>query len=147
MISTGWKANPTLLQNETVCGSLAATVVKAQAQPVFGPFSEEDFPFHTCTLDLRNLGKDFAKDNIVPRAILLKLGEDHYACWDPDLLRIAAFWKNGFVEMGGMAAHSYPPERAKQKVAQGTSSLPKILGSPIFTNGMYPAGPLHNAKA
>ena len=117
---------------------LAATVVKAQAQPVFGPFSEEDFPFHTCTLDLRNLGKDFAKDNLVPRAIVLKLGEDHYACWDPDLLRIAAFWKNGFVEMGGMAAHSYPPERAKQKVAQGTSSLPKILGTPIFTNGMYP---------
>ncbi|MEK9986519.1 MAG: hypothetical protein VW879_17410, partial [Opitutae bacterium] len=88
---------------------VAATVVKAQTQPVFGPFSEEDFPFHTCTLDLRNLGKGFAKDNLVPRAIVLKLGEDHYACWDPDLLRIAAFWKNGFVEMSGMAAHSYPP--------------------------------------
>ena len=69
---------------------------------------------------------------------MLKLGEDHYACWDPDLLRIAAFWKNGFVEMSGMAAHSYPPERAKQKAAQGTSTLPKILGTPIFTNGMYP---------
>ena len=47
---------------------VAATVVKAQAQPVF--FFQRGLSL-SCTLDLRNLGKDFAKDNIVPRAIVL----------------------------------------------------------------------------
>jgi mono/diheme cytochrome c family protein len=110
----------------------------ARGESPFGPFSDPNFPFHTCTLDLRNLGEGFAKENLVPRAIILKLGKDHYACWDPDLLRVAAFWKGGFVEMGGMAANSYHPENAKKKVSQGMGSLPKIIGEPIFTNGMYP---------
>ena len=118
--------------------ALAAATAVAHAESPYGPFSDEDFPFHTCTLDLRNLGNGHAKGNLVPRAIVLKLGEDHYACWDPDLLRIAAFWKDGFVEMGGMAAHSYPPGRARQKVPQGMGALPKILGTPIFTNGQHP---------
>ena len=120
--------------------SLLAPVLldSAPAGSPFGEFSEPDFPFHTCSLDLTAQGKQFPQDNKVPRAIVIKLGNDQHVCWDPDLLRVAGWWEGGFVEMQGMASFSYHPKTSKTKVSPGTKKIPKILGKLRLANGIYP---------
>lgn len=116
---------------------LAASLI-AQEETPYGEFSEPNFPFHTCTLDLNNLGEQFPTPNEVPRAIVIKLGNNRHICWDTDLLRVAAWWEEGFVEMKGMASFSYHPVRAKTKVSPGTKKLPGLLGKPLLATGIYP---------
>ena len=115
-----------------------ALSLTAQEETPYGEFSELNFPFHTCTLDLHHLGEQFPSPNEVPRAIVIKLGNNRHICWDIDLLRVAAWWEEGFVEMKGMASFSYHPVRAKTKVSPGTKKLPTILGKPILATGIYP---------
>jgi len=115
-----------------------AVILTAQEETPYGEFSEPNFPFHTCTLDLNHLGEQFPTPNEVPRAIVIKLGNNRHICWDTDLLRIAAWWEEGFVEMKGMASYSYHPVRAKKKVSPGTKKLPRIEGKPLLTTGIYP---------
>ena len=116
---------------------LTASLLAETGSP-YGEFSEPNFPFHTCSLDLTAQGKQFPQDNKVPRAIVIKLGNNHHVCWDPDLLRVAGWWDGGFVEMQGMASFSYHPKTAKQKVSPGTKKIPKIQGNLKLANGIYP---------
>ena len=113
-------------------------LTSAQEKSPYGAFSEENYPFHTCTLDLNKLGPHFPEPNTVPRAIVIKLGNNQHVCWDPDLLRVAGWWENGFVEMKGMASYSYHPDRAKNKVSPGSKSLPRIIGTPRLVTSLLP---------
>ncbi len=125
-------------------GLLCTTALTAQAQTPFGEFSEPDFPFHTCTLNLSEFaeaqkgGLQFPALNQVPRAIVLKLGNGRHVCWDPDLLRMAGWWEGGFVEMQGMASFSYHPDKAKTKVSPGTKKVPRIEGQLRLANRVAP---------
>lgn len=55
--------------------------------------------------------------NIVRRGVLIRLGEDLWTCFDPDLLRYAAIWKSPAnqppLTLDSMAAVSYPDKQAK----------------------------------
>ena len=115
-----------------------AVFSSAQEKSPYGDFSEENFPFHTCTLDLNKLGPHFPEPNTVPRAIVIKLGNNRHVCWDPDLLRVAGWWEDGFVEMMGMASYSYHPDTAKKKVSPGSKKLPRIIGTPRLVTSLLP---------
>lgn len=106
----------------------------------FASYVESDFPFFGQTLDARDLGEDWPSDNLSPRGIILNLGHDHWACFDPDLLRIALVWKANddgeYLTMTGMAPGSYRlPEK---KAGAGQKSLPKPIGEILLANGIYP---------
>ncbi len=106
----------------------------------FGSFVEEDFPFFCQTLDAREFGENPEPTNLTPRGIIVKLGNEHYGCFDPDLLRWALIWKaNGdgeFLTMDGMAPGSY--RLPNRKAPAGQSSLPKPIGTPIVATPALP---------
>ncbi|MCB1065265.1 MAG: c-type cytochrome [Verrucomicrobiae bacterium] len=106
----------------------------------FASYVETDFPFFGQTLDARDLGDNWPKDNLSPRGIILNLGHGHWACFDPDLLRLALVWKENadgeYLTMNSMAAGSYRlPEK---KAGAGQKTLPKPIGTPLLANGIYP---------
>ena len=58
----------------------------------WGDWVEKDFPHFSSVLDARDL-PGFPKDNLTPRGLILNLGNNLWACFDTDLLRIAAIWE------------------------------------------------------
>ena len=54
---------------------------------------EPEFPFFSSILDARKAGGGLPADNLAPRGIVLNLGHDCWACFDPDLLRVVAVWR------------------------------------------------------
>ena len=60
------------------------------------------------------------------------LGNDSYACFDTDLLRMSAAWRGGFVSLTTMAQVSY------QQPGNKNIAIPRVLGSPIVATGVYP---------
>src|SRR5258707_783391 len=70
-------------------------------------FAEPDFPFFSSVLDARELGKEWPADNLTPRGLILNLGNDCWACFDTELLRMAAIWEGKGVTPVGMAQGSY----------------------------------------
>ena len=112
---------------------------------------EADFPFFSTVLDARDLGEQAPQNNLTPRGIVLNLGNDLWACFDVDLLRIACIWegKEGEppITLNALAPGSY--EIAGQKTKDGQENLPKIIGTPWVANGIYPGWrvlPSANAK-
>lgn len=114
---------------------------KAPALPYeVGEFVERDFPFFSSVLDARDVGEGFPKDNLTPRGIILNLGHNLWACFDPDLLRIACIWEG---EKGqppvtpvALAPRSY--QDPGQKTKDGQDELPKPIGKVWLANGIYP---------
>jgi cytochrome c551/c552 len=106
----------------------------------WGEFVEKDFPFFSTVLNCRELGEGFAKDNLTPRGLVLNLGNNVWACYDLDLLRIACVWegKEGKppVTPEALAPGSY--HVAGQKTKDGQEFLPKPVGKVWLTNGIYP---------
>ena len=89
--------------------SLAADKPVAPAAPSpWGDFVEKDFPFFSSVLDAREVGEGFPKDNLTPRGIVLNLGNNLWACFDTDLLRIACIWEG---EAGCFHQPGYRPTR------------------------------------
>lgn len=127
---------------------VVGTVISAAAQDKehlalespFGSFVEEDFPFFCQTLDAREFGENPEPTNLTPRGIIVKLGSDHYGCFDPDLLRWALIWKANedgeYLTMDGMAPGSYRLPNRKASAGQG--SLPKPIGTPIAATPALP---------
>lgn len=107
-------------------------------------FVEPDFPFFSSVLDARSLGGGWPDDNLTPRGIILNLGRGYWACFDTDLLRVAAAWQGAGVTPVGMAQGSYHDAGAKAPEGQGT--LPKIAGTPLFSNGLYPGWQLDEGR-
>lgn len=112
--------------------------------PMYGEFFEPDFPFAEVTLDLRGLAPAGNADNLLPRGLLLRLGEDHFVCFDTELLRVAAVWTGNFITPESIAMYSYPlPLR---KMGAGQERLPRPQGELIAHTGLIAgwqsAGPL-----
>lgn len=118
--------------------SLAAD--KPAAPSPWGDFVEKDFPFFSSVLDAREVGEGFPKDNLTPRGIVLNLGNNLWACFDTDLLRIACIWEGEAgkppVSAEALAPGSY--HVAGQKTKDGQDFLPKPIGKVWLANGIYP---------
>ena len=116
-------------------GAVAALtrVGSARVQdPPFAAFVEPGFPYFVTTLDAGKLGAAFPQRNLAVRCVVLMLGNDSYACFDTDLLRLAAAWRGGFMSMTTMAQVSY------DKSFNKNNAIPRLLGTPVVANGIYP---------
>ena len=105
-------------------------------------FLEPNAPFLRSALTI----KDGEKYNLVRRGLLIPLGGGYWACFDPDLLRWAAFWKapggKAPLTYDSMAAISYPDGKAKAHAA------PALQGDLIFQNPELPGiGPVDSLRA
>ncbi|EDY15921.1 cytochrome c class I [Chthoniobacter flavus Ellin428] len=101
------------------------------------PWIEPDFPFFSSGLDLRPQSPKDAKEwNITPRGIVLNLGNDCWACFDTDLLRVSAIWTGKGVTEDSLAPLSY--QNKPLKTVGGQSKLPKPDGKVWLMNGVYP---------
>jgi len=99
-------------------------------------FVERDFPFFSSVLDARKLGHGWPTNNLTPRGLILNLGNDCWACFDTDLLRMSAIWEGAGVTPVSMAQGSY--QHAAIKAPAGQDILPQIAGTPWLANGIYP---------
>jgi cytochrome c2 len=112
---------------------LATTDVGAQrSQAPFADFVEPGFPFIVSTVDAGKLGSAFPERNLAVRCVILMLGNDSYACFDTDLLRVAAAWRGDFVTLTTMAQISY------QEAGNKNNAIPRVLGKPVTATGVYP---------
>lgn len=101
-------------------------------QNPFADFVEPGFPFIVSTVDAGQLGGGFPERNLAVRCVILMLGNQSYACFDTDLLRVAAAWRGDFVTMTTMAQISY------QQPGNKNNAIPRILGKPVIATGIYP---------
>jgi glucose/arabinose dehydrogenase/mono/diheme cytochrome c family protein len=117
----------------------AAKKKKKAAAPAPSPWAnwvEADFPFFSSVLDARVEGDDLLKNNITPRGLILNLGNDCWACFDTDLLRVSAIWKGKGVTPDALAPKSYHPDGTKTR--GGQNPLPRPDGKVWIANGIYP---------
>jgi mono/diheme cytochrome c family protein len=98
----------------------------------FADFVEPGFPFIVSTLDAGVAGGAFPARNLAVRCVVLTLSDSTYACFDTDLLRVAAAWRGEFMSLTTMAQVSY------QKPFNKGNQIPRMLGTPIVATGIYP---------
>jgi hypothetical protein len=115
---------------------LVATIgmgaLRRQSPPPFADFVEPGFPFIVSTVDAGKLGSPFPERNLAVRCVILMLGNESYACFDTDLLRMAIAWRGDFVSLTTMAQISY------QQPGNKNNAIPRVLGRPIVATGIYP---------
>ena len=104
--------------------------------PLYQKFLNPDFPFFECTVDFRKRGPEGIKNNLVPRGVVLALGENTYVCFDTELLRVAGIWQGDALSPDSVAMRSYAKPRKKQQ--QGQRKLPTPQGHTYATTGLYP---------
>jgi cytochrome c2 len=114
------------------CYLLATSLI---AEEKWAPWAEPDFPFFSSSLDLRGIDPGSKPSNITPRGIVLNLGNDCWACFDTDLLRVSAIWSGKGVLGASLAPLSY---HKGIKTIGGQSKLPKPEGKLWLINGVYP---------
>src|SRR5262249_6485779 len=117
-------------------GQSANPASSVRKPAVWGDFVETNFPFFSSALDARKLGTGFPTNNLTPRGIVLNLGNDCWACFDIDLLRMSAVWTGNGVTPVSMSQISY--HSPETKAIEGQEHLPQIVGTPWLANGMYP---------
>ncbi len=117
---------------------LAASLGAAQLkpQPAWSSFVETNFPFFSSVLDARSLGAGWPTNNLTPRGLILSLGNEAWACFDVDLLRVSAIWTGGPVTPVSMSQISY--HSPGEKVKEGQTRLPQLVGIPWIVNGVHP---------
>jgi len=111
---------------------------KKDAKPRVTPYAdwiEPNFPFFSSTLDARVKGHELLRNNLTPRGLILNLGNESWACFDVDLLRMSAIWKGKGVTEDALGPKSYHPWGSKTK---GGMLAPRPVGDPIAANGIYP---------
>lgn len=96
------------------------------------PFVEPDFPFITTTVQAGRIAPFMPERNAAVRGLALQLGNDAYATFDPDLLRMSVGWTGDFVSMTTMAQVSYEQPLNK------SNDIPRVEGEPLFGTGLYP---------
>lgn len=106
------------------------------ADSPWADYVEPDFPFFSSVLDARTLGDGWPDDNLTPRGLILDLGHDAWACFDIDLLRVAAMWTGDAVTPVSMSQGSYHVSGLKAPAGQG--KLPQPAGTVWLANGLYP---------
>ncbi|MEO5816070.1 MAG: DUF6797 domain-containing protein [Gemmatimonadaceae bacterium] len=129
------------MKSRFVLSSLAALVLVVttgisapapQSQRPFADFVEPGFPYIVSTVDAGKLGAAFPERNLAVRCVILMLGNDSYACFDTDLLRMSVAWRGEFVSLTTMAQISY------QQAGNKNNAIPRVLGKGIIANGIYP---------
>lgn len=120
------------------CGAKEAK--KTAVDSPWAEWVEPDFPFFSSVLDARDLGEGWPKDNLTPRGLVLNLGNNLWACFDTDLLRMALIWegKAGEPPVTPVALATGSYHVAGQKTKDGQEFLPKPTGTPWVANGIYP---------
>ncbi len=107
-------------------------------KPNWAAFMEPDFPFFASVLDARESRGGLLTNNLTPRGLILNLGNNLWACFDLDLLRMATIWEGPGITPAGMAPGSYDPSRYGVKAPEGQENLPRMIGTPWIANGIYP---------
>ena len=102
----------------------------------WGPWVEESVPFFSSVVDASASGFASPENNLTPRGLILNLGQDVWACFDTDLLRVSAVWQGKSVTMSALAPVSYL-DPAK-KTNEGQDKLPHPDGRVWLANGIYP---------
>jgi cytochrome c2 len=115
---------------------LALLSTMVTADDPWSPWVEANFPFFSSTLDLRAEDPKAIPWNITPRGIVLNLGQDCWACFDTDLLRVSAIWTGKGVTEDSLPPLSY--QNKPLKTVGGQSKLPKPDGTVWLVNGIYP---------
>ncbi len=114
----------------------------ATAQPASSASSpladwvEPNFPFFSSVLDARKAGAGLPADNLSPRGLVLNLGSNCWACFDPDLLRVVALWRGNGVSPTALAPGSY--HDISRKTPGGQEGLPRPDGRLWIATGIYP---------
>ncbi len=132
LVAAMWAADES---KKTKAKAKAAARV-ASAASEYGPWVEPDFPFFSSVLDARKTDTSLPADNLAPRGIILNLGHDCWACFDPDLLRVSAIWRGRGVAPKALAPGSYPD--LARKTPGGQESLPTPDGTVWLATGIYP---------
>jgi mono/diheme cytochrome c family protein len=101
-----------------------------------GDWVEPDFPFFSSVVDARKAGAGLPENNLTPRGIILNLGEDCWACFDPDLLRVSAVWRGPGLSARALAAGSY--HDGGKKTPGGQAPAPEPMGNIWLASGIYP---------
>ncbi|KAA0991922.1 DUF6797 domain-containing protein [Dyadobacter aurulentus] len=113
-------------------------------------FVEPGFPYISTSVDARNIGAGFPKDNQAARTLALQLGDSAYACFDTDQLRWSVAWTGKFLPMVLMAQVSYKKFFNKNNEIARLTGEPKIatgnyagwtVGKPVFRNGQQEGEP------
>lgn len=111
----------------------------------WGPWLEDDAPYFSSVLDARRAGSALPKDNLSPRAIVVRAAgasssggplDGLWLAFDPDLLRVAAVWRGAGVTPKALAPGSY--HQPDKKTPAGQSALPEPDGLVFIANGIYP---------
>tara|TARA_B110000908_G_scaffold102729_1_gene121062 strand:- start:5100 stop:8147 length:3048 start_codon:yes stop_codon:yes gene_type:complete len=102
--------------------------IQAEHQVAAVPFWENSQPFLRTALVFEQNNQP----NRTRRGVVLRLGHDLYACFDPDLLRYSAVWKatDGRlpITLDSMAGTSYPDRNTK------SNRPPQLVGSIISSS-------------
>ncbi|MEW6306965.1 MAG: DUF6797 domain-containing protein [Verrucomicrobiota bacterium] len=117
----------------------AADAKKKKSSPAPSPWAEwvePNFPFYSSILDARKAGPEFPTNNLTPRGLVLNLGGDCWACFDTDLLRVAAVWKGKGVTPKALAPGSY--HDWGKKTPGGQFPAPEPDGTVLSASGIYP---------
>lgn len=112
---------------------LTATAQRAQDSPfTFADYIEPAFPFINTTLNADSLGQMFPDRNLAVRCLFLQLGANMHACFDTDLLRVAAIWEGEGISLVSMPQVSY------HKAGNKKNDIPEVRGQAISATGIYP---------
>lgn len=114
----------------------APRMPKPTSSEPLAPWIEPNFPFFSSVIDARKAGAEFPGNNLTPRGIVLNLGSDTWACFDPDLLRISAVWRGPGITTKALAPGSYVD--FGKKTPGGQSPLPEPEGKIWLATGIYP---------
>jgi mono/diheme cytochrome c family protein len=117
-------------------GSFLSLTASGSSAAHYQDFLDAEFPFLEATLDCRNLAPAGTAENLVPRGVIVPLGEDVFVCFDTELLRVAAVWQGGFVTPHGMAMYSYT--EPFREIPGGLRLLSKPIGKIWASTGLYP---------
>jgi hypothetical protein len=108
---------------------------KPTSEQPLAEWVEPDFPFFSSVLDARKSTPSLA-NNLTPRGIVLNLGHDLWATFDPDLLRVSAVWRGQGVTPRALAPGSY--HELTRKTPAGQTPAPEPHGKVWFANDLYP---------
>ena len=111
-------------------------ITSLAAEDRYAPWVQPDFPFFSSSLDLRGLQPDARPFNVTPRGLVLNLGHDCWACFDTDLLRVAAVWRGRGVTPEALGPLTW--QDTHLKTIGGQDKLPKPNGEVWLVNGIYP---------
>jgi len=120
----------------SVISTPARAPLQPQPTPGWADWIEPDFPFFSSVLEARRAGPGLPSDNLTPRALVLRVGRNHWAGFDLDLLRVAAIWRGHAVTPTALAPGSY--QRPDRKTPGGQTALPEPDGAVWLANGIYP---------